>query len=51
MTTSFGYALQTGARRNAWCTKVDGLDIKLVCILDRDKEYKGLKKYLEKLEY
>ena len=34
-------------------TGTDGilLDIILLCILDRDKEYKDLKKYLMKLGY
>jgi hypothetical protein len=27
--------------------KLDGLDIKLVCILDRDKDYRDLRKYIE----
>jgi len=30
---------------------VDKPDVKLLCILDRDKEYKDLKKYLKKLNY
>ena len=30
---------------------VDKPDIKILCILDRDKEYKDIKKYLKKLGY
>lgn len=30
---------------------VDKPEVKILCILDRDKEYKDLKKYLEKLGY
>ena len=30
---------------------VQGFFVKILCILDRDKEYKDLKKYLKKLGY
>ncbi|MBT3324115.1 hypothetical protein HN681_03955 [archaeon] len=30
---------------------IDKLDVKILCILDRDKNYKDLKKYLKKLGY
>ncbi len=46
----FRVRFEEGRKEKRIVYLVDKPNIKLICIIDRDKEYKDLKKYLQKLE-